>query len=264
MNLTKGYLSASQIKMWMKCSMQYFLKYTEGVKEHEEKSEVMELGSAIHLALEEEFNGKNKFQVFTTYAIEKNIPDSIVTGLEILREAKGINSNTHSVEEAVWIVIDRLTHRASLSTKEYVAGCDEIKLNGYIDRIDITKDEVEIADYKTGKFEYCREPMKENLQLGIYAIYASLKYPNKKIRTTIERLSLDFNDKISDIYEDKDIQRTIEKIIKIVDKMEASEPVIDESGKACKWCRVKSACPKFQNANAEEERILAFVNHMVD
>jgi CRISPR/Cas system-associated exonuclease Cas4 (RecB family) len=265
MNLTKGYLSASQIKLWMKCTMQYFLRYIEGVKGREEKSEVMELGSAIHAGLEKEFYGKNRYTEFTEEAIKRNIPHLISNGIAMLKEARGVNNNTHSVEEELWIVIDRLTHKASLSAKEYIAGCDEVKLTGYIDRIDITKDEVEIADYKTGKFEYCREPLKENIQLGIYAIYAGLKYPNKKIRTTIQRLSLDFNDEPSDIYKEEDIQRTIDRIISIVDKMEISEPTVDETRKACKWCMVKGACPRFTDGKyrtLKEEKMLAFIDRV--
>jgi CRISPR/Cas system-associated exonuclease Cas4 (RecB family) len=265
MNLTKKYLSASQIKMWVKCTMQYFLKYVEGVKGYEEKSEVMELGSAIHAGLEKEFYGKDRYEEFTKEAIVRDIPHLISSGIAMLKETRGVSKNTHSVEEELWIIIDRLTRKASLTTKEYITGCDEIRFKGYIDRIDITKDEVEIADYKTGKFEYCKEPIKENLQLGLYAIYASLKYPSKKIRTTIQRLSLDFNDEITDIYSEEDIQKTINRIIDIVDKMEASEPAVDMTRKACKWCTVKSACPRFKDGHyktAREEKMLSFIDRV--
>lgn len=52
---------------------------------------------------------------------------------------------------------------------------------GYIDRIDLYDDEVIIIDYKTGKWEVSQKELPNNLQLGIYALAASLAFPNKKI-----------------------------------------------------------------------------------
>jgi RecB family exonuclease len=52
---------------------------------------------------------------------------------------------------------------------------------GYIDRIDLYEDEVIIIDYKTGKWEVSQKDLPNNLQLGIYALAASLAFPDKKI-----------------------------------------------------------------------------------
>ena len=53
---------------------------------------------------------------------------------------------------------------------------------GYIDRIDlINENTVKIIDYKTGKWEVAQKDIKDNLQLGIYALAVSEEFPDKEI-----------------------------------------------------------------------------------
>lgn len=53
---------------------------------------------------------------------------------------------------------------------------------GYIDRIDLVNDDyVKIIDYKTGKWEVSQKEVKNNIQLGIYALAVHKKFPDKKI-----------------------------------------------------------------------------------
>jgi RecB family exonuclease len=54
-------------------------------------------------------------------------------------------------------------------------------VNGFIDRVDEYEDRIEIIDYKTGKWEVALKSIKDNMQLGIYALAASLVYPDKEI-----------------------------------------------------------------------------------
>jgi hypothetical protein len=59
---------------------------------------------------------------------------------------------------------------------------------GFIDRVDVNGDQVEIIDYKTGKREVAYKHVHSNLQLGIYALAASQIFPNKKIRASLHYL----------------------------------------------------------------------------
>lgn len=59
---------------------------------------------------------------------------------------------------------------------------------GFIDRIDIIGDRVNIVDYKTGKWEVPQKGISENLQLGIYALAASLAMPEKEIYAELHYL----------------------------------------------------------------------------
>jgi RecB family exonuclease len=61
-------------------------------------------------------------------------------------------------------------------------------INGFIDRVDINGDVVEIVDYKTGKREVAAKDIHKNLQLGIYALAASRMFPGSKIKASLHYL----------------------------------------------------------------------------
>lgn len=59
---------------------------------------------------------------------------------------------------------------------------------GYIDRIDVVGDRVNIIDYKTGKWEVSQKGIAENLQLGIYALAVHNLMPDKEIYAELHYL----------------------------------------------------------------------------
>jgi ATP-dependent exoDNAse (exonuclease V) beta subunit len=59
---------------------------------------------------------------------------------------------------------------------------------GYIDRVDVLGNTVEIVDYKTGKREVAQKDVHNNLQLGIYALAASIAFPDKDIKASLHYL----------------------------------------------------------------------------
>ena len=59
---------------------------------------------------------------------------------------------------------------------------------GYIDRVDVVGNTVEIVDYKTGKREVAQKDVHNNLQLGIYALAASIAFPDKDIKASLHYL----------------------------------------------------------------------------
>lgn len=62
------------------------------------------------------------------------------------------------------------------------------RIIGYIDRVDVYDDVVEIVDYKTGKREVAQKDISSNLQLGIYALATSVAFPDKKIKASLHYL----------------------------------------------------------------------------
>ena len=60
---------------------------------------------------------------------------------------------------------------------------------GYIDRIDfVGENGIKIIDYKTGKWEVSQKSVKDNLQLGIYALAVSEAFPDKEITAELHYL----------------------------------------------------------------------------
>lgn len=58
-------------------------------------------------------------------------------------------------------------------------------LRGFIDRVDVYDDMVEITDYKSGKHEVPQKGIENNQQLGIYALAAQTRWPDKKINANL-------------------------------------------------------------------------------
>jgi len=115
---------------------------------------------------------------------------------------------------------------------------------GYIDRVDVTNDTVEIVDYKTGKREVAQKDIATNLQLGIYALATSLAFPGKQIKGSLHYLR---SGRIkSHDYSQEDLdqvkQRVVEKINLIVNDFNFT-PTKNE--RICYFCdHAKSgACP---------------------
>lgn len=60
---------------------------------------------------------------------------------------------------------------------------------GYIDRVDLIDEKtIKIIDYKTGKWEVSQKGVKDNLQLGIYALAVSEIFPDKEITAELHYL----------------------------------------------------------------------------
>ena len=115
---------------------------------------------------------------------------------------------------------------------------------GYMDRVDLYDDMVEIVDYKTGKREVAQKDISKNLQLGIYAIAASLAFPGKKIKGSLHYLR---SGRIkSHEYSDEDLENIknelINRINVIINDLNFS-PTKNE--RVCSFCdHAKSgACP---------------------
>lgn len=135
-------------------------------------------GSIVHLVLEENIDKDKKLdigQLSKSYQEsrprfdpENKISEELIEiGQQILNEY----FDRHSDEEV------RTAHKEK--GFNFIIG--SFNISGFIDRIDEYNDQVRIIDYKTGKWEVAMKSIKDNLQLGIYALAASLIYPDKDI-----------------------------------------------------------------------------------
>lgn len=175
----KGF-SASSINIWRNCTLQFYLSYLAGIGEPDEPEETIEsatLGNVIHEILREFYapiinqtltvsdiermraqaesfarkafvkyykngdveHGKNLLMVRVIHEYINNLLD---TELNSITKAGMV----HEILE----VESLYEQNRSIQTK---SGAVEIKLKGYIDRIDRTANKIRIIDYKTGKVE---------------------------------------------------------------------------------------------------------------
>jgi len=135
-------------------------------------------GNIVHLVLEENVDKNKKLDIEELtksyqesrpkFDPENKISEELISvGQQILNEYY----DRHSEEEV------KTAHKEK--GFNFVIG--SFNINGFIDRIDEYKDRICIIDYKTGKWEAPIKSIKDNLQLGIYALAASQMYPDKEI-----------------------------------------------------------------------------------
>lgn len=107
---------------------------------------------------------------------------------------------------------------------------------GYIDRIDIVdENNIKIIDYKTGKWEVTQKDVKNNLQLGIYAVAVSRAFPGKTI--TAELHYLRSGKKKGHTYTEEDLEQVkVNLINSITEIIEDKSFLPTKNERICSYC----------------------------
>jgi putative RecB family exonuclease len=126
-------------------------------------------------------------------------------------------------------------------------------LTGVIDRIDKLSDgTIEIIDYKTGKRIASQRNVDSNDQLSLYAIGLKSRWPRTKIENlTLSLYFLKFNEKIKTQRTEEDLEKSKEKVIQLIHKIQKSsfEP---RPSTLCGWCGYRNICPIWKHLYENE------------
>lgn len=161
------------------CKAKYFYQYI--AKEPQVFGAAALLGNVIHQVLENVLEDGMKIvpKLSEAFAAE------FVVAMSDLDKEGIINNELQIVGMAMLNeFVDRHTgEKLQISEKEMefevVVGTALIR--GYIDRVDVVGDRVNITDYKSGRIEVAAKDMHANLQLGLYALVADKMFPGKEI-----------------------------------------------------------------------------------
>jgi ATP-dependent helicase/DNAse subunit B len=169
-------LSYTRLKTFMDCRRKYKIQYLEGIKT--EKTPQLVLGSAAHHALEKYVaQGCSTVEELTGLFMERVDRDPILDAADIDYQALGIKMLNDWWEDNREITVEK-TYEVEKYFEIKLPNC---LLRGYIDRMEVKGDLVEVTDYKTGKSEMKGDKLKKDLQLPIYAMAAREWYPDKQI-----------------------------------------------------------------------------------
>jgi len=173
-------LSASSLKSFLTCRRQFYYRYIVHLQQHElprDMSQERDIGNALHSALENLYAQRDGF----SSAVE------IKTHLRGLWENQPCDDPLERHMKRLWLEkLDpfyeneaerfasgwRVLHRE----KESSAEIEGIRLIGRIDRIDERNGQLEVIDYKSGKFpDTGKEPKEEDtdFQLSVYSFLAA-------------------------------------------------------------------------------------------
>lgn len=170
-------LSASGLKSFLSCKRQFYYKYIEKIKEHEQPQDLSkerDIGNALHNALERVYAGTNHYdsalqiKEALTKVLDENHPKDVMERYTKHLWIEKLDPFYHNE-------IERFNEgvRVAYHEKEARAVVEHIELIGRIDRIDETVDGLEVLDYKTGQYADTKHEPKEedtDYQLPIYAL----------------------------------------------------------------------------------------------
>lgn len=168
--------SYSRIDTYNQCAAKYFYSYIK--KEPRQFNAPAALGNIIHDVLENTLSNEkqlNLSELKNEYNsnILKWDPEQIISK-ELIDVGSAIIDEFYD---------ENFDKQFNIFDKEmpFQLIIGTYKIIGFIDRVDIIDNRVNIIDYKTGKWEVSAKSISDNLQLGIYALALSELFPEKEI-----------------------------------------------------------------------------------
>lgn len=228
--LTLTEFSYSRIDTYDMCPSKYFFSYIK--REPRQFGEAAVLGNIIHSVLEDLVSNEKPLSIDemkASYEVKKTDYDP-----EGLISESLINAGTQIIEEFYDINQDKLfdVYDKEMSFNFIIGNYSII---GYIDRVDVIDNNVHIIDYKTGKREVAAKDVANNLQLGIYALAASMAFPGKEITASLHYLR---SGRVkSHAYSDQDLEDVKLMLLKKINKIMSDSNFTPTSNeRICSFC----------------------------
>lgn len=229
------YLSYSQIETFETCPLHYKLKYILNIPTPPSAS--ASFGTTMHATLKNFFEEVKKgtkpteklmFELLDKnwinegYKSKKYEADFIKKGKDYLAGFLKYGFNPKNLPIAL-----EQPFVVPLSNK-YSAQRTNLKIGGRIDRVDdLGNGIIEVIDYKTGANVPTQKEVDKNLQLCFYAI-AATKIPTEPFAKTSDKIKLslyylDTQEKISTTRTSEQLEKAVQEIFKVREKIEKSD-----------------------------------------
>jgi len=244
-----NYLSYSQIDTYNNCPLQY--KYRYILRIPTPPSAATSFGSTIHQTMVDFYQ--------RVMARQNPTKEDL---LELLQEnwtSLGYPSKTHEEKykkEGIKILSDYFDK--SFNPKDIPLALEQVfsvklgsglKVGGKIDRIDKTKNGIEIIDYKTGKSSV-KKDVEKDMQLTLYALAAAdgtlaymglIKQTPKPENVEVSFYFFDNQEKLTTTRKAQDFKQLKEEIIKKAKEISKSD-FLATPGRLCDFCEYKLLC----------------------
>ncbi len=241
-------LSPTKIKTFFECKTLYRFIYVDRIGRFYKKPKpYFSLGASLHAAIQD-FHDKGGAETQTSEDLEKHLEQAwISAGYSTPDEEK---RHWEAAEKSLKNYFKSAAARKSRTIfTERTMSCDmgDFKLKGRIDRIDEwPTGELEIIDYKSGRFYVTAEQIFNDLAMGIYQIITRSRFPDRRVLSTIHCLrtgqeaTVDFSDE--QIIQTVDIAK--DAALAIMSTSWTGEPR-PEWRDGCEYCDFSDVCRRY-------------------
>ena len=245
MDLKTVMLSATKMKMFLTCRWKYWCNYE--LKLPKKPNVSFKLGIAVHDSLAEAGKIWMVNERFTSGDIEK-----IKKVYNRTAAREGI-SDTMIYHEGLQMVLARLKQFVngkiiSIEDKFEVTTNEGIILVGAMDKVEeIGENKILVTDYKTSKYVETSHELKSDIQLSIYDLVASLKYPGRGIVLSLDYLRHDPSFTYRTLEQRQEFVDYTMAIYKEIGRLtvDYAIPTLNEM---CNWCDYTDNCKAYQEA----------------
>ena len=246
-------MSATRMSMYLQCKWKYWCNYVLHLPRKPNIS--FKLGISIHEALKVAGLIWKKKENFTKYDIQK-IKESYRK-----EAAKEGIENMGVYNEGMLMLTSKLKDFESgkiidVEDRFEVTTDEGIMLIGAIDKaVELADDSLLIVDYKTSKFNYTAEEMKNDIQLSIYDIAASIKFPKyKRIILCLDYLRSEPAFTYRSYRERKSFTQYMLAVYNEMLSLKEKDATATLN-EFCNWCDFKDECPEYRKAAAANEKL---------
>lgn len=240
-------MSATKMSMYLQCRWKYWCNYVLHLPRKPNVS--FKLGLAVHEALALAGDIWKQHEGFTKEHIEK-----IKDMYKKVAAREGV-SDTKVFNEGFQMVMNRLKNNfangriLTIEDKFEVYTDQGVLLMGAMDKVEeIRENTLLVSDYKTSKYFETTDQLKSDIQLSMYDLVASIKYPNyDRIQLCLDYL------RNEPVYTYRTIGERLlfleyltaihVELLKL--KQEYATPTLNEM---CNWCDFTEHCSAYQEA----------------
>ena len=239
-------MSATRMSMFLQCKWKYYCNYILHIPKRFNPS--FRLGIAVHEALAAAGKIWMEKEKFTKADVKK------ISNAYAKTAAREGVADAGIYDDGLQMVLNRLNDfevgKILLVEDEFkIATNDGVMVIGAMDKVIKLNDEtLLVVDYKTSKYSYTPLELKSDIQLSLYDLVASIRFPEYKriilcldylrdvplytYRTTKERESFA-----------KFLLAVYNEIMKLSDRK--AKPALNEF---CSWCDFSDNCPAYEEA----------------
>lgn len=255
-------ISATRMTTYLTCKYKYYCGYV--LKYPKKSNASFKLGIAVHGALAKAGTIYKDKEVLTANDIKK-----IKEEYRKLAAQEGIQNMT-VYDEGLGMVLSKINEFGtgkivSIENNFRTTTPDGITIIGAMDKVvELTPETLLIVDYKTSKYQLTAPELKSDIQLSMYDLVASIKFPEyKRIILSLDYLRHDPSYTYRTLKERRDFAKYLTAIYTEMIKLseDKAKPSINDM---CNWCDFRDSCPAYKNSVAEKSIFKKNLNEYTD